>query len=175
MTADFARDAAATAAIFGFFASAWFGWAQEDPPRAWRPALIAGAVVALLVMAGGVALMLRHWSDGTALDAATSRTFGIVVGIEVAVAALGAVVLTRLRRSELVPAWIALVVGVHLFPLATLLRYPLLGVVAALVTVIALVAVPVARSASVRVSAVTGGATGCALLAAAIFSLVSVV
>jgi hypothetical protein len=28
MTAEFLRDAAATAAVFGFFASAWFGWAQ---------------------------------------------------------------------------------------------------------------------------------------------------
>jgi hypothetical protein len=27
MTAEFLRDAAATAAVFGFFASAWFGWA----------------------------------------------------------------------------------------------------------------------------------------------------
>jgi hypothetical protein len=27
MTAEFLRDAA-TAAVFGFFASAWFGWAQ---------------------------------------------------------------------------------------------------------------------------------------------------
>jgi hypothetical protein len=27
----FVRDAAAIAAIFGFFGSAWFGWAQENP------------------------------------------------------------------------------------------------------------------------------------------------
>jgi hypothetical protein len=75
MTAELLRDAAATAAVFGFFASAWFGWAQDQPPPAWR----------------------------TALDADTSRTFGLVVGIEVALAAIGAAVLARRRRSELIP------------------------------------------------------------------------
>jgi len=29
------RDAAMTALILGFFASSWFGWAQERPPAAW--------------------------------------------------------------------------------------------------------------------------------------------
>jgi hypothetical protein len=31
-----------TALILGFFASSWFGWAQENPPEASRPFLIAG-------------------------------------------------------------------------------------------------------------------------------------
>lgn len=53
MNAEFIRDAAATAAIFGFFASSWFGWAQENPPAAWRHWLIAGAILALLVAIGG--------------------------------------------------------------------------------------------------------------------------
>jgi hypothetical protein len=33
MTAEFLRDAAATAAVFGFFASAWFGWARASRRR----------------------------------------------------------------------------------------------------------------------------------------------
>jgi hypothetical protein len=45
MFAEHLRDTAATAAVFGFFASSWFGWAQEAPPRAWRKPLIVGAVV----------------------------------------------------------------------------------------------------------------------------------
>jgi hypothetical protein len=175
VTAEFARDAAATVAIFGFFASVWFGWAQEKPPTAWRPMLIGGSVTALLIMVTGVVLTWQQWSDGTALDAATSRSFGIIVGIEFAVAGLGAGWLAWRRRSELIPAWIALVVGVHLFPLAPLLRYPLLYGVAAVVTVGALAAVPLARSRSLPVSAVTGAATGITLLAAAAFSLVTVI
>ncbi len=177
MTAEFVRDAAATAAIFGFFASAWFGWAQENPPDAWRKVLVVGSVVSLLIAVAGGVLAWQRWSDGTAFDPDTGRVFGIVVGIEFALAGLGAWLLTARRRADLVAPWIALVVGVHLFPLAPLLQYPLLYVVAALVSVVALAAVPLARSRSrsVTVSAVTGLATGTVLLAAALFSLATVI
>jgi len=67
--------------------------------------------------------------------------------------------------------WVALVVGVHFWPLAPLLRYPLLYGVATLVSIAALVAVPLARAQTVTVSAVTGLATGLILLAAALYSL----
>ena len=170
MTAVFVRDAAATAAVFGFFASGWFGWAQDEPPKAWGRALIAGSVVSLLAAVAGGLLTWRHWTDGTVFDADTSRAFGVVVGVEVAVAALGAWLLARRRRSDLIPAWVAVVVGMHLFPVAWLLRYPLVGVVAGLVTLAAVVAVPLARSRSLAVSAVTGLAAGTVLLAAALVS-----
>ena len=107
MGAEFLRDAAMTAAVLGSFASAWFGWAQDDPPRSWRRPLVAGSVI-------------------------------------------------------------------HLFPVASLLQYPLVAVVAALVTVVALAAIPLARSRSLAASAVTGVATGTVLLAGASYSLVSV-
>jgi hypothetical protein len=103
MTAEFLRDAAATAAVFGFFASAWFGWAQGQPPPAWRTALVAGSILSLLTAVGGGVMTWRNWSGPTAFDADTSRTFGLVVGIEVALAAIGAVVLARRRSSELIP------------------------------------------------------------------------
>jgi hypothetical protein len=170
MTAEFLRDAAATAAVFGFFAASWFGWAQEAPPTSWRSALVAGSAASLLTAFAGGLLAWRHWSDGTAFDADTSRAFGVVVGIEVATAGLGAGLLAVRRRAALIPVWVALVVGLHLFPVAALLRYPLLYVVAALVTLVALAAVPLARSRSVAISAVTGLATGTVLLAAALFS-----
>lgn len=82
MLAPDARDAAATAAVLGFFGSAWFGWAQDSPPQAWRSALVAGSILSLLVCAAGTLLTWRRWSEPTALDAQTSRVFGIVVGIE---------------------------------------------------------------------------------------------
>jgi hypothetical protein len=174
MLAEHVRDAAFTAVIFGFFASSWFGWAQEAPPPAWRRPLIAGAVAALLTSVAGGLLAWRHWSDGTAFDAGTSRAFGIVVGIEFGLAAIGAVALAVLSRSTWIPAWIALVVGVHLVPVAALIRYPAVHVVAALVTAVAVAGVPVARSRSVPPSAVVGAATGTVLLAAALFSVACV-
>jgi hypothetical protein len=171
MTSEFSRDAAMTAAIFGFFAMAWFGWAQEHPPRSWKKWLIAGSVVATLALLAGGLLAWRRWNTGTVFDGETGRTFGIIVGIEFALAGLGAGLLAWRGRKELIPVWIALVVGAHLFPLAPLLHYPLLYLVAALVTIAALVAVPVARGRSVAVSAVNGLGVGTALLTAAIFSL----
>jgi hypothetical protein len=60
---------------------------------------------------------------------------------------------------------------VHLIPLVWLLQYPLIGVAGALVTLVAVLAVPLARSRSLPVSAVTGLGCGCVLLAAALWSL----
>jgi hypothetical protein len=174
MTAEFLRDAAATAAVFGFFASAWFGWAQDEPPPAWRKALIWGSILSLLTAVGGGAVTWRNWSGETVFDAGTSRTFGLVVGVEVALAALGAAFLARQRRNELIPAWVALVVGLHLIPVALLVRSPLIAVTGVLVTLAALAAVPLARARSVAVSAVTGVGAGTVLLAAALFAMASV-
>jgi uncharacterized membrane protein YczE len=173
VTAEFVRDAAATAVVFGFFSSCWFGWAQEQPPRRWRTPLTIAAAVALLTAAGGAWLTWQHWSDGTTFDPGSGMAFGVVVAVEVLVAGLGSWLLVARRRADLVSAWIALVVGVHLYPLAPLLHYPLLYVVATVVIVVALSSPYVARSRGYAVSAVTGAATGAVLLVAALFSLVS--
>ena len=162
-------------AVLGFFASSWFGWALDDPPARWRKGLVAGCVVSLATAVTGALLAARHWSDGSVFDAATSRTFGIVVGIEVALAALGAWLLSRRRRSELVSAYISLVVGVHFFALAPLLQNPLLYVVAVVMTIGAVASIPIARGRSISVSSVAGVLAGSTLLAAAIFALVAVV
>ncbi|MFI7024177.1 hypothetical protein ACIBMZ_15835 [Micromonospora sp. NPDC049900] len=172
MIAEHVRDAAATAVVFGFFATSWFGWAQESPPPPWRKPLVAASVAAVLVLVLGALVAWRHWSDGTAFTAGTSRTFGIVVGVEFGLAALGAGILAAVRRRDIIPAWVAFVVGVHLFPVATLIGYPLIHVVAALITLVSLAAVPVARNRALSVSAVTGVGTGGVLLTAAASSLV---
>lgn len=171
MKAEFRRDATATAAIFGFFAASWFGWAQENPPAAWQTVLITGAILAFLVAVAGGVLTWRQWSSGTAFNPHTGRRFGLIVGLEFAIAGVGAGGLTVLGKADLIPAWVALVVGVHLFPLAPLLKYPMLYGVAAIVSLIALVAVPLATTLAVPVSALTGLATGIVLLTAALFSL----
>lgn len=171
MNAEFTRDAAATAAIFGFFAASWFGWAQEQPPVAWRKWLIVGSILSLLVALAGGLLTWQYWSAGTVFNPQIGRTFGLIVGIEVAIAGVGAGVLAAMGKADLIAAWIALVVGVHFWPLAPLLRYPLLYVAAVLVSSAAVVAVPLARAQTVTVSAVTGLATGLILLAAALYSL----
>ncbi|BCY09551.1 hypothetical protein [Actinoplanes sp. L3-i22] len=173
MIGEHVRDLAVTAAIFGFFASSWFGWAQEAPPRRWRPWLIAGSVTSVLTLLAGLLLAWPHWSDGTVFDEDTSRTFGIVVGIEFGAAALGAGLLALRRKTELMSVWIAFVVGVHLFPVAAIMHYPAIHVVGALVTLGSLAAVPVARSRGLTPSAVVGASTGTILVTGAILSAVA--
>ena len=56
MLAEHLRDAAATAAVFGFFAPSRFGWAQEAPPPAWRKPLIAATAGSVLVCLVGALL-----------------------------------------------------------------------------------------------------------------------
>lgn len=164
-----------TAAIFGFFTPAWFGWAQEAPPRRWRRYLIGGTIAGFLVMAAGLLLAWRHWDDGTAFTEESSRVFGIVVGIEFGVAALGAVLFTLFRRRWVIPVWIAFVVGVHLFAVAAIMEYWLVHVVAFLITAVSIEAVPFAKRRRLAVSAVVGAGTGAVLLTAALVSAVAAV
>lgn len=165
------RDVAATAAIFGFFASVWFGWAQECPPATWRPWLRTGSVLCLLVMVAGGVLTWMNRGAATAFDEDTSKAFGLVVGLEVVLAGVGVAVLRAGVRRELVPVWVALVVGLHLLPVAALIAFPLIYLIGALVTVAALAAVPVARSRSLPVSAVNGLGAGGVLLTGALVCL----
>jgi hypothetical protein len=127
----------------------------------------------LVTMLAGGLLVWQHWSDATAFDEDTSKTFGIVVGIEVVLAAVGAAVLRARGKRDVIPAWIALDVGLHLFPVAAIIGYPLIHVIGALVTVAALTAIPVARSRSLPISATNGLGVGTALLAGAVYSLMT--
>lgn len=174
MTAEFVRDAAATCAIFGFFAMVWFGWAHAAPPARLRLPLALGLAGSVVAMVAGGLLTWRYWSDGTVFDEQTSPRYGIIVAIEFAVAAAGALLLARRRRQDLIPAWIAIVVGLHLLPLAVVLSYPVLAVVAVLITAGGVVALPLARRLRVEISAVTGVASGTVLLAAAGYSAATI-
>lgn len=175
MLSDHVRDAAATAAIFGFFAAAWFGWAQERPPPSWRPALVIGSVLALLIAATGGALTWLWWARATVFDPGTAAGFGVVVGVEVVLAAGGVVVLARRQRLDLAAAWVGLVVGAHLIPLGPLLQFPLLSVAGAAAAAASVAGVAVARTRDLPVSAVVGTTIGTILAAAALGSLVAAV
>jgi hypothetical protein len=161
-----------TAAIFGLFGTVWFGWAQEAPPSRWRPWLGAGSVVSVLTAIGGGMLAWRHWHDGTVFDAKTSPVFGIVVAVEFILAGVGAAILGRRGRKELIVSWVALVVGLHFLPLAWFLHFPLLGVMGVVMAVAAVAGGPVAKSRKLATSAVVGAACGLILVATGLLSLV---
>lgn len=170
------RDAAMTALILGFFAASWFGWAQERPPAAWRAALVAGAVLSLAVGAAGAVVAWRHWSGASALsEPGAMRQYGIIVGAEFGVAAAGAAAMIFLGRSQYLAPWICLVVGVHFFPMALVLRSPpLFGLGAAMIAV-AVAAVLISKSRHLASSAITGAGAGVALLCYASLSIIAVI
>lgn len=130
--------------------------------------MTGGAMVSLLVAIIGGVQAWRHWSGMSALDepGAIAR-FGILVGIEFGVAALGAGVLAFVGRSASMASWICLVVGAHLWPMAPLLEDPSLYLLGTALVVIALGALVVARRTSLAPSAIVGACAGSALLVSA--------
>jgi hypothetical protein len=136
------RDSAMTALILGFFASSWFGWAQERPPLAWRSPLIVGALLSLIVaVAGGVLAWRNRSAAGSALSAEGAlRRYGIIVGVEFGIAAAGAAGIALWGRSEYIASWICLVVGVHFLPMAPVLRNPFLVLLGLLLMAVAVAA-----------------------------------
>lgn len=135
------RDALYTTAWFGLMTTVWFGWAQEAPLQRLRRPLVGGSIVGGLVAIGFGVLTALHWQDPSALES-RYPLFGIVVGAEVVLAGLGALLLARTGRSRWMAWWVALVVAVHFLSLAWLLD----GLSLAVLAVIEVVALIVAGS-----------------------------
>jgi hypothetical protein len=168
VAASSVRDAAVTAFILGFFAISWFGWGQEDPPVRWRPRLIAGSVVAAVVALAGGVLAVRHWSGASAIHApGAGRHYGIIVGVEFAVAGIGAGVLGARGLARWIAPWVAFVVGVHFWPMAPVLADPWLVPLGVALVVAAALGVRSGRAGAAP-SAVTGAVSGVALLVSAV-------
>ncbi|WP_433700021.1 hypothetical protein [Nocardiopsis sp. CA-288880] len=168
------RDAAMTTAVFGFFASAWFGWAQERPPAGtatWW--LGGGSVLGLLLAAFGGAVSWIHWDTASVLSGGDGMDLYLtVLGVEFGVALAGVVVLLVLGRRAYFAPWVCLVVGVHFFPLAPVLADPGLYLLAALLTVWPFLAVRLANRRELAPSFTTGAGAGPVLL---VFSLANAV
>lgn len=154
-----------TSAIFGLFAFVWFGWAQENPPPATRAPLgIGSGIGALLAIAFGI-LSGLNWDAPTALDPSSPafRTYVVIVGVEIVLAAAGGIGLALSRWKRFVPVWVLLVVGAHFFALAPVLDMPALNVLAMLL-VAAVVATLAAARSGAQPSFLTGVLAGPILL-----------
>ena len=78
-----------------------------------------GLILSLLTAVGGGVLTWRNWSGPTAFDADTSRVWS---SASRSPAAMGAVLASAGAASS--SAWSPWVVGVHLIPVARLVRSP---------------------------------------------------
>lgn len=165
------RDGAMTAAVLGFFAAAWFGWAQENPRPGWQAPLTAGSVGGLLVAAVAGTVAGLNWDSGSVLDAGGALgDYLVIVAVEFGIAGAGVALLALLRRARYMSAWVCLVVGVHFFPMAPVLANPALYVLAALLTAAAVAAPFAAERTRVPVSLATGVPAGAVLLAFALWA-----
>lgn len=137
---DFPRDLLTTAALFGLASFVWAGWAQEKPPSVLsRVYLAALGLGGLVVMGLTIPTIIKNWRTPTAIEfgGPAWNVYIVMVAVEFAVAIIGAIVLARRGRGELIAPFILLIVGVHFAPLAPVFGQPFLYVVAALVTIIA--------------------------------------
>ena len=161
-----------TAVIFGCFGLMWFGWGKEAPPGWLSPWLSVGMVVAVAVGIAGVAVCFRHrTAQAPARDRVERRRYGVVVGIEFAAIGILAAVLGATGHAAFIPVVVAAVVGLHFYPLATVLHDPQLRPLSLVTCVIAVLGLVTGLTSGVAPSAVIGPGVGVALVGYAALGL----
>ncbi len=147
--------------MMAFFGAAWWAWGVGGI-RGTFPGetavfflVLAGATI---ILVGGGILLSRAASrlphDPSPANRARSQaegkrygvTFGLVFGLEMAIIALGSILLNRSHHPAFLLPFVAIVVGVHFFPLARLFEvhlYYVTGALLVLVGVTVMLAVPV--------------------------------
>jgi len=158
--------------IEGFFGFVWFGWAQATASPGLRTWLaVAGVAAALVALAGGVQAFRSPASTSVLHDWRARRRYGLAVGVEFALAGVGAAVLAVAGQGDFIPVWVCAVVGVHFFPLASLLEDRLLVALGAALTAVSLVALVTGLVTGVAPSTVTGVGAGTLLTGFAVAAL----
>ncbi|MEV4657914.1 hypothetical protein [Micromonospora sp. NPDC049301] len=165
------HQAGLTALYLGIFATVWFSVPAAEQPL--RALLVVGSVAALLTaVAGGVVSAHTRGAGGATRDRATDRRYLLIVVAEFAAAGLGAAVLAAADLSEYIPVLVCAVVGLHFFPLAPLLRDPLLRPLGVALCVVAAAGLVVALASAVSAGLVVGTGAGLLLLGYAVQALI---
>lgn len=147
--------------LMAFFGAAWWGWGvggiQGVFPGETVAFFLLLALATLILGSGGVLLiraarrlpqepLAAEKARGVAEGKRYSRIFGVVFGLEIVFIALGSLLLNVLHHPEFVLPSVAIIVGLHFFPLATLFTvrlYYVTGALLVLVGVIVMLTVPV--------------------------------
>jgi hypothetical protein len=159
------RSGGVTAAVYGFFAMAWFGWGQAAAPRWLVIPLAVGTGLAALVTVAGIIVTWRSAGRLPAMsDPAVRRRYGIIVGLEFGLLGAGAAVLGATGLYQWISVLVCFGVGVHFFPLGQALRDPSMRPLGALLIAVAVVALIVGLASAVAPSTITGVGAGLCLL-----------
>ncbi|MFJ2082017.1 hypothetical protein ACI2KV_32000 [Micromonospora chokoriensis] len=164
------RQAGLTALYLGIFAMVWFSVPAAEQPL--RALLVVGSIAALLTAVLGGVLSARLRGAGSPRDRAADRPYLLIVVAEFVAAGLGAAVLIAADRSEYVPVLVCLVVGLHFFPLAPLLRDPLLRPLGLALCLVAAAGLVTGLASAVSAGLVVGVGAGLLLLGYAVQALV---
>ena len=166
------RDGGLTALILGFFAAGWFSWTPEAAGALAVAVQIGSAAAVIIAVVGGVRA-IRDWSSGGILnDPMAARRYALLVGVEFAAGVAGAGVLAAVGAAAFVPVWICAVVGLHFFPLASVLSAPLTRGLGVAVTTVSIAGLLVGVLTDIAPSTVTGTGAGVSLLGYSLLMLV---
>jgi hypothetical protein len=160
------RDRGVTVAVEGFFAFVWFGWGQAAAP-AWLVAPLAvGAGLSVLLAVAGIVVTKRSAGRLRVMaDPRARRRYSIIVGLEFGLLGVGAAILGATGQYRWVPVWICAGVGVHFFPLASILDNRSLRLLGGLLVAVAAAALTAGLASATDPSTVTGAGAGLCLLA----------
>jgi hypothetical protein len=162
--------------VVSMFGIGWLGWGI-GLAKAFNEIAGTGFGVLALSLWGcsvyfirkGRLLRKRFPSPPASARRAILRSFLLVVLLEVLAIALVVIVGGYLRRPDLATDWCAMVVGLHLLPLAKIFRAPFQAVFGVLITVWCFVAWALFRSNALVISVAIG--TGLLLCGTAAWSL----
>lgn len=150
------------AAVFGIFAFAWYGWAQENPPKRIRIWLGFGSIISLIMTSIGGYLAYMNWEAPSALNREGAyELFGIIVVTEIVLALVGSLILIKRKKPELVATWVAFIVAIHFIPLAAMFKDWTLYVLTALLLIGIILA---QKTQTVKINTLTCIFTACILL-----------
>lgn len=164
-----AKDAAICAAILGGASIAWFGWGQAG--QRFVGLLVAGMVLGALALVAAIVATVRTPGPPTmAVDPQVRRTYNLALVAEVAAILAAALLLARAGRSDLLPAVVLVVVGVHFLPLAKAFVLPVVRYAAWASMLVGLVALWAGLAGWLPAATVAGLGGGAVLLVTSVAS-----
>ena len=178
MTRAYVRGVAIGALVLTFFGVFWASEAITNWTQApsWAYGVLSLPVITLTLFAvvrfiNAAKLPEAMDGDQAARDGKrTGIAFGVVFSIEFILIAVAAVILNNLDRPLLIPVAVALIVGLHFFPLARLFHVPIYSVTGLLCVACAFASLLVADEAvrllllGLAIAIILWGSAGAALL-----------